>query len=140
MNLANLLAMGQSFFKGHGTPAYREHGRRYVPQFNNGKNPFTPKVTPVAAPVAAAQKPLARSPRPARAASWVEKMNPFRAPVPVKALGRVEQPELSLSSVKVLRNDLAATDIARVPAKSRTLPPPPVKSEVGAWEVLANAS
>ena len=149
MTLANLLATGKSFFSGHGSPTYRETRRGFVPKFNSDKNPFTPKAavekkkaTPVAAPAAApvVEKPVARSTRPARAASWVEKINPFRAPEPVKSFGRAEQPELSLDTVKVLRNDLAEADIERVPAKSRTLTPTPVKSSVGKWEVMANAS
>jgi hypothetical protein len=149
MTLANLLATGKSFFNGQGSPAYRESRRAFVPKFNSDKNPFTPKAVtekkknaPASAPVTApvVEKPVARSARPARATSWVEKINPFRAPEPVKSFGRAEQPELSLDTVKVLQNDLSEADIERVPAKSLTLPPTPVKSTVGTWEVMANAS
>ncbi len=142
MNLANLLATGKSFFSGHGSPTYRASGRVIVPNFNGGKNPFTPKVgaekknlVALASPVAS----VAQAEKPRRVAAWAGKFNPFRVPEPVRTFSRAEQPELSLQTLKPLSNDLTEVDIERVPAKSHTLPLTPVKSEVGAWELATSA-
>ena len=143
MNLAKLLGMGQSFF-GRGSLSYRESRRPYVPKFNDGKNPFTPKAAPekknpaptvAAAPVKTEPRSLLGSRAP-RATSWVEKMNPFRAPEPVKTFIRAEQPELSLENLRVLRNDLSEADIERVPAKSQTVAPAPVRAASRTWELV----
>ena len=145
MNLAKLLSTGKSFFSGYGPPAYRETKRGFVPKFNSDKNPFAPKAVtetkdpaPAAVPVPVQEKRLT-SARTVRTAKWAERLNPFRAPAPARSLIRAEQPELSLDTVKVLQNDLAEADIERVPAKSRTLPPAPVSSAAGAWELAASA-
>ena len=64
---------------------------------------------------------------PTRAASWKDKLNPFRAPEPVAPpLTNAVQAELSLESVKVIHNDLADADIEIVPVKSRTAATPEV--------------
>ena len=147
MTLANLMATGVAagkvFFGGHGSFSYHVTKRVLVPKFNDGdKNPFAARAAAVekTSPpgVAVARNP--QKARPARMTSWAGKLNLFRAPAPVKSFRRAEQTELSLQLVKVLRNDLAESDIERVPAKSCTLPLPPIQSTVGAWEVMANAS
>ena len=143
MNFAKLLSTGKSFFSGYGPPAYRETKRGFVPKFESGKNPFAPKAAEGKKEAAPAAEPVLEKhavpvARPARAAKWAEKLNPFRAPAP--AFVRAEQPELSLDTVKVLQNDLAEADIEHVPAKSRTLPPTPVQSTAGAWELATSAS
>ncbi len=142
MTLANLLASGRSFFSGHGSIAYRKNRRAYVPQFKSDKNPFLPRAAVTQQPsVPSSAAPLtdARSIGPARVAKWAEKLNPFRTPEPVRTVGRAVQPELSLQTLKPVQNDLVESDIERVPAKSQTLPPAPVKSTASAWE-LVNAS
>jgi hypothetical protein len=137
MTLANLLAAGKSFLSGQGQIAYRESRRAFVPQFNTGKNPFTPRVAKASAPAQVAG--VERAARAARVPKWAGKLNPFRTLEPVRTFSRAEQPELSLQMVKPIRNDLSESDIERVPAKSRTLAPAPVKSTAGAWEPV-NAS
>lgn len=142
MTLANLLAMGRSFFKGHDAPTYRATRRGFVPQFNSGKNPFAPKTAAEKKPSvqpAAAAAPVKPVVKPMRVTKWADKLNPFRAPEPVRTFTRAEQPELSLQTIKPVQNDLSESDIERVPAKSQTLQPAPVKSTASAWE-LVNAS
>ena len=145
MNLSKLLLTGKSFFSGYGAPAYRETKRGFVPKFSSDKNPFAPKAAaekkdPAPAEEPVTEKRMVPSARPARAAKWTEKLNPFRAPAPERAFVRAEQPELSLHTVKVLQNDLAEGDIKYVTAKSRTVLPAPVSSTAGAWELAASAS
>lgn len=144
MNLGKLLGAGKSFFGGGKAKAYRENKGVYLPKFNAEKNPFVSKSAdsagdvsgPKAVPVATAKAvtfssaPLASAPaRPARAASWKDKFNPFRAPEPSSpAMVGAVQTELSLDAVKVIRNDLSDADIEVVPVKSQTVSPaePPV--------------
>ncbi len=150
MNLGKLLGAGKSFFDGSGSVSYRENKRAYLPKFNAGKNPFTPKpaedapaavpeVKKITVPVAAkTQKiPVLSAAGPARAVSWKDKLNPFRAPGPVRlAPPSAVQAELSLEAVKVVHNDLADADIEIVPVKSRpaAAPPAPALSpERAAW-------
>jgi hypothetical protein len=141
MNFGKLLAVGKGFLGGRGVVAYRKDKHVYLPKFTSAKNPFVPKaaekksaavpapqktaatvVTPVAAKtqkiaVFAAQQPL-------RAASWTERLNPFRTPAPVAApMLNAVQTELSLDAVKVLHNDLSDADVEVVPVKSRTMAP-----------------
>ena len=147
MNFGKLLAVGKGFLGGRGVVAYRADKRVYLPKFNSAKNPFVPKaaekksapapapqkmaapmvpvvtvVTPVAAktqkiPVFTAQQPL-------RAASWTERLNPFRTPAPVAPpMLNPVQTELSLNAVKVMHNDLSDADVEVVPVKSRTMAP-----------------
>ena len=141
MNLGKMLAAGKSFFNGQGSLAYRESRRAYVPKFNNGRNPFTPRSAAEPKPTAPAAPPapVARPTRALRVTKWTDKLNPFRAAEPVRTFRRAEQPELSLQMVKPVQNDLSEADIERVPAKSQTLTPAPVKSTATAWE-LVNAS
>ena len=145
MNFGKLLAVGKGFLGGRVVVAYRADKRVYLPKFNSAKNPFVPKaaekksavapvpqktavtvVTPVVTPVAAkTQKiPVFTAQQPLRAASWTERLNPFRTPAPV-ALPMVNpvQTELSLDAVKVLHNDLSDADVEVVPVKSRTVAP-----------------
>jgi hypothetical protein len=90
-------------------------------------------------PVFAVQQP--KPAMPARATSWKDKLNPFRAPEPVRLAPQAGavQVELSLEAVKVVHNDLSDADIEVVPVKSRTaaMPEPamlpPARS---AWEFL----
>jgi len=158
MNLGKLLGAGKSFFGGGGNIAYREDKKFHLPKFNADKNPFAPK--PVAAapvapqelnkvslaaaaktqkiPVSAVQSP--KTAGPTRAVSWKDKLNPFRAPEPVRpaALNAV-QVELSLDAVKVVHNDLADADIEVVPVKSRTISQPEAPMLPAArqsWEFL----
>ncbi len=154
MNLGKLLGAGKSFFGGGGNIAYREDKKFHLPKFNADKNPFAPKA--VAAPAepnkvslpAAAQTQkipvfATPSPKPAgptRAVSWKDKLNPFRAPEPVRsaALNAV-QVELSLDAVKVVHNDLADADIEVVPVKSQTISAPEIPMLSPArqsWEFL----
>ena len=126
MNLGKLLGAGRSFFGGRGVVSYRKDKRVYLPKFNGEKNPFVPEVevkkTAVAPktekiPVFAPQKTL-------RATNWAEKLNPFRAPVPVAMpVQNAVQAELSLNAVKVLHNDLSDADVEVVPIKSRVAAP-----------------
>jgi len=152
MNLGKLLSAGKSIFGGGEPAAYRRNKRVYLPKFNAEKNPFTPKA-PEPAPVTAvpetkkvpapavakpAPAPAMSAARPVRATSWTSKLNPFRAPEPVRrAAPNVVQPELSLDAVKVVHNDLAAADIEIVPVKSRTVAPaeaPVLSPSRGAWK------
>ena len=84
--------------------------------------------------------PLTKAATPARAANWKDKLNPFRAPEPVRlAPVSAVQVELSLEAVKVVHNDLADADIEVVPVKSRTVTQPdaPMLSPARAsWEFL----
>ncbi len=158
MNLGKLLGAGKSFFGGKGTVAYRENKKTYLPKFNTDKNPFTPKsaaaapaaapeVKKVSAPVVAKPQPTpvfaaqqARPVRPVSAVSWKDKLNPFRAPEPVRSAPQnAVQVELSLESVKVVHNDLADADIEMVPVKSRTVSQPEVPMlppARSAWEFM----
>jgi hypothetical protein len=158
MNLGKLLGAGKTFFGGGGSVAYRENKRIYLPKFNSEKNPFAPKpaetvampapeAKKISVPVAAkTQKipvfaaPLTKVATPARAASWKDKLNPFRAPEPTRlAPVSAVQVELSLEAVKVVHNDLADADIEIVPVKSRTVTQPdaPMLSPARAsWEFL----
>ena len=158
MDLGKLLGAGKTFFGGSGNIAYREDKKFHLPKFNADKNPFAPKPAepaptpapevkkdsaPVFAktqkiPVFAAQQP--KPAMPTRAVSWKDKLNPFRAPEPVRpAVPGAVQVELSLEAVKVVHNDLADADIEIVPVKSRTAATPeapmlpPARS---AWEFL----
>jgi hypothetical protein len=158
MNLGKLLGAGKTFFGGGNSVAYRENKRIYLPKFNADKNPFVPKPAepaPALAPEAAKayasvaagapKNPVFATPEPkpsmpARAASWKDKLNPFRAPEPVRlASQNAVQVELSLEAVKVVHNDLADADIEVVPVKSRTAAQPeapmlaPARSS---WEFL----
>jgi len=130
---------------GRNSLAYRENKRVYLPKFNSAKNPFEPKaeekksaaapapqktVAPAPAPapvtvktqkipVFAAANPL----KPLGAASWAERLNPFRVPPATPTLACPLQAELSLNAVKVLHNDLSDADVEVVPVKSRTAAP-----------------
>lgn len=141
MNFGKLLAVGKGFLGGRGVVAYRKDKHVYLPKFTSAKNPFEPKVAEkksaiapapqktavtVAAPVAAkTQKiPVFAAQQPLRAASWTERLNPFRTPVPVAApILNAVQTELSLDAVKVMHNDLSDADVEVVPVKSRTMAP-----------------
>jgi hypothetical protein len=155
MNLGKLLGAGKSFFGGHGLVKYREDKRVYLPKFNGESNPFAPRQSESLADPAKTQKipevstktqkipVLSAAPRPARATSWKEKFNPFRAAEPANPpmVGAV-QAELSLDAVRVIRNDLTDADIEVVPVKSQTVSMPetpslPVdRSNRHAWEVM----
>jgi hypothetical protein len=150
MNLGKLLGSGKSFLGGGGLVKYRENKRIYLPKFNAAKNPFVLKPAeaapaPAPAPSMEAKKsvpPVAftPAPRPPRALSWTDKLNPFRTPEPVAPpmVGAV-QSELSLDAVKVIRNDLSDADIEVVPVKSQTLsvPETPVlPPQRHSWEFL----
>lgn len=158
MNLGKLLGAGKSFFGGGGVKAYRENKRVYLPKFNAEKNPFAPKAAepaavapspeakkvsapapaPAAVSLAKTQKMAAPSVlRPVRAASWKDKLNPFRASEPVAPpMFNAVQVELSLEAVKPIANDLADADIEVVPVKSRTVTPVEpslIPAARGAW-------
>ncbi len=141
MSLGKMLAAGRSFFGGGASVSYRKNPRAALPQFNLGKNPFISKPTIMEPSVAVPKNvPPPKAVRSTRVTSWTEKLNPFRAPAPTRISGRAEQSELSLHTVKVLQNDLAETDIERVPAKSCTLPVEPASSIEHRWQSLANIS
>ena len=152
MNLGKLLGAGKSFLGGRGVVKYREDKHVYLPKFNSEKNPFTAKpaeAQPVSVPTPAPESqkvsapPVAFKPSsgPARAVSWKDKLNPFRSPEPIAPpmVGAV-QTELSLDTVKVIRNDLTDADIEVVPVKSQTVSAPeapvlPVdRSDRHSWE------
>jgi len=153
MNLGKLLCLGNSFFGGNQSVAYRLN-KFCLPKFNAEKNPFTPKPPasePAAAPLAKAApvprivpvpKVLARpAVKPARA-GWTAKLNPFRGPEPAATETPVAvQPELSLDTVKVVHNDLADAEVEVVPVKSHADAPavpvlPPARQ---AWEYLGES-
>ena len=166
MNLGKLLGAGKSFVSGRNPAAYRADKRVYLPQFVSPKNPFAsppaapaPATSPKPAPSSAApltqvarpwiktQKmsvlpPAARSPGPARAATWASKFNPANIFRDVTAApGRLEtvvQTELSLEKVKVVHNDLTDADVEIVPMKSRPARPviPDLQPAKNSWEVL----
>jgi hypothetical protein len=151
-----LLGAGKTFFGGNGSVAYRENKHVYLPKFNAEKNPFAPKpagpapesksaapeVEKLSAPAAApTQKiPMLAAAGPARSTSWTDKLNPFRAPTPVRtAPQNAVQVELSLEAVKVVHNDLADADIEIVPVKSRTAATPEapmLPPARAAWEFM----
>ncbi len=159
MNLGKLLGAGKTIFVGNRNVAYREDKKFYLPKFNAEKNPFTPK--PVA-PAPEAKTAVARMEQvsvpgsasvaaktqntpvlaagPTRAISWKDKLNPFRAPEPVRPnpAGAV-QVELSLEAVRVVHNDLADADIEIVPVKSRpaALEPASCPPAHAAWGFLS---
>ena len=138
-----MLAAGKSFLNGESAPTYREQKAPFVPVFNGGKNPFAARPATkkgIADATPNPVEPAAREARPSRASSWVEKINPFRAPEPMPSVVRPVQPELSLENVEVVRNDLREADIERVPAQSHTLPPPPARPSPGLWGLVPNAS
>lgn len=165
MNLGKLLGAGKSFISGGKPAAYRTHKRVYLPQFVSPKNPFAPaSAAPAQAePPKAGQKkpdepmkktvtlpwaktrklPAAAAAGPARATTWVTRLNPasFFRPAPAAGDKGVTaiQTELSLEKVKVVHNDLSDADVEIVPLKSRPAPgssgddsPPPKRS----WEAL----
>ena len=150
MNLGKLLGAGKSFFGGRGAVKYRERKHVYLPKFNPEKNPFAPKMEEQSVAVAPEEKKISappviakKSPGPARAVSWKDKLNPFRAPEPASLpMVNAVQTELSLDAVKVIRNDLTDADIEVVPVKSQTVsvPDKPVlpvgRSDRHAWEVM----
>jgi hypothetical protein len=163
MSLGKLLGAGKSFVNGGKAAAYRADKRVYLPQFVSPKNPFANPVataTQVELPKPAAensvpsvkksmppwvktQKISVPSPSsvPARAATWVSKLNPisiFRVAPPF-ADGNVApvQVELSLEKVKVVHNDLTDADVEIVPMKSRPArAPADLKPAKKSWEVL----
>jgi len=73
MKLARLLGLGSSFFGGRPTASYRLRKGGYLPKFNDGRNPFSPKAAeapPEAAKEPPATPPVATGPQsPARQAS-----------------------------------------------------------------------
>jgi len=138
MNFGKLLGTGKTFFGGCKTAEYRRNKQVYLPKFNSEKNPFMPKAPEPAKPAeaSAADKIYAAlaagtqkssvlpAAKPARAAGWTAKLNPFRAPEPVAPpMVNTVQAELSLDAVKVLHNDLSDADVEVVPVKSRSAAP-----------------
>jgi hypothetical protein len=161
MNLGKLLVAGKSIINGRADISYRANKHVYLPKFGLVQNPFKsppeteparPEAETIAAPIskiitpvaAKTQKLPALAPKPVRATSWANKLNPIsmwrgQAPAAPNARGPV-QSELSLDSVKVVHNDLSDADVEVVPIKSRTASepavpvlPPPTRS----WEFLA---
>lgn len=154
MKLGKLLGAGKSFFGGGGAVKYREDKRIYLPKFNGEANPFAPKEGESKPDPAKTQKipeiaaktqriPAVPTARPTRVTTWKDKLNPFRAPEPIAPpmVGAI-QTELSLDSVKVIRNDLTDADIEVVPVKSQTIsaletPVLPVdRGERHSWEIM----
>jgi hypothetical protein len=93
-------------------------------------------------PVAAGEKPVVMPQKSRRSSKWMSRLNPFASgSVFPAAMGRNAktpvQVELSLDSVKVLRNDLSDVDVEVVPLKSRPASdavetnPGPVKNSWG---------
>jgi hypothetical protein len=139
MKLGKLLGAGKSFFGWQESVSYRQNKQVYLPKFNPGKNPFESKSKEVESSVsmapeqAAVEMPKAPAPvvsEPVRRQNWTEKLNPFRAAKPARAVPAgpmpTVQPELSLGAVKVVHNDLSDADVEVVPMKSR--PEKPVSS------------
>jgi hypothetical protein len=153
MKLGKLLFAGKSVVNGCKTVSYRENKQVALPKFVSPKNPFAPPRTPAetasapaknqtAPALAAAPKAPPGSGTSKSLAAWTNKLNPasfWGSPMPVepKALPAV-QAELSLDTVKVVRNDLSDADVEVVPIKSR-----PAASAVNtlspakkSWEIL----
>jgi hypothetical protein len=140
MSLMRLLAAGRSLMGGDDRMnRYRLPRRQPMPHFGGDANPFASTVLPGGArggvvataavePAAAPSAPEAARPTatPAHRPGWFARLNPFRrrvtaakpslpvAPIPAKqaVLAAVIQPELSLLSVQVVRNDLSDADEA----------------------------
>lgn len=153
MKLGKLLFAGNSVVNGCETVSYRENKQVALPRFVSPNNPFAPSKTPAeTAPVPARKEtasasvatqklpPVAGTPK--SLAAWTTKLNPaslWSSPAPVEQKTQsAVQTELSLDTVKVLRNDLSDADMEVVPIKSR-----PAASEIPAlapakksWEIL----
>jgi hypothetical protein len=138
MSLGKLLATGRSLVGSHGDAhRFQINKRMALPKFISPKNPFAsgaqqeraearpPAASPTEAKIRASNAPATpaalRKLNPARAIQWVgavgQKLNPLsllkRAPRPVSAASKElppHQPELSLDTVRVLRNDLSDSD------------------------------
>jgi hypothetical protein len=163
MNLGKLLGAGKSFISGGKPAAYREDKRYYLPQFVSPKNPFANPAAPEAsaeppkAPAPATAAPARKlalpwvktgkipvvAPRgaPARATTWVSKLNPASIFGVTHAVANDSLPpvqvELSLEKIKVVHNDLTDAEVEVVPLKSRPAREPvPVSAGKKSWADL----
>ena len=150
MSLMRLLSAGKSWVgMSDNAGRYQVTRQRLLPKFGRGANPFqpgAPSVESEPAPAAAASEPvnalkttqvipeLAAQPvRPALAApavSWWKRLagvfryRPGRpAAAAVRLPRKAVQAELTLESVKVVRNDLSDADLDVVPAKVKAPAP-----------------
>jgi hypothetical protein len=152
MSLMRLLSAGKSWVgMSDNAGRYQVTRQRLLPKFGRGANPFQPgapavESEPAPAPAAAASEPvkalkttqvipeLAAQPvRPALAApavSWWKRLAGvfrFRPGRPAAAAVRLPrkavQAELTLESVKVVRNDLSDADLDVVPANVKAPAP-----------------
>ncbi len=151
MSLGRLLVAGKSLVGlNGGTGRYQVSKRALLPKFISPKNPFESDESSAASPEAAAMAPQPGDPGPTpvearadasrpgkeslrsltgvRAVGWLggwgQKLNPLarrtQLPDPVKSSGR--QGELSLATVRVVRNDLSDADVAGVRPTARSIP------------------
>ena len=153
MSLGRLLATGKSLMGLSGDASrYRVNKQARLPKFISPKNPFAsgqtaapgsepaaepkPVVAVARADASEAGKKISRAPRAARATAWLgewgRKLNPMARssplPGPVKsaapvALPNAQQGELSLETVRVVRNDLSDTDFEVVQPAAKPVSP-----------------
>jgi hypothetical protein len=144
MSLLRLLSTGRSLvdFRDSGS-RYRVTRQKLLPKFGSARNPFrapqrSERPAVPAVPAAAVTEPKGqpvRQPglRPVLATArqwrawatgqvarwWRPRPRPVRAAQPAQAARLPTQGELSLASVKVMRNDLSDADLEVVPARVR---------------------
>jgi hypothetical protein len=143
MSLVRLLSAGKSLIGFNESGRYRVTRQRLLPQFGSVSNPFRSSAeggipTPTApAPPAAAVAPTGTAEtksQPRRGlGAWVGHLlarleRPQIRTAPAIAGSRpAVQGELSLDTVRVLRNDLSEADLEVVPARRPTLRTKPVR-------------
>lgn len=127
MSLVRLLTAGKAFTTLRDLPSsYRMRREALLPKFGTNRNPFTPEESPPAATAAPRTVTVAASEAKPRRGEWLRRWLRFVTDRPGKETNRRQlllktgptrrhripvQGELSLSNVKVVRNDLTDSDV-----------------------------